>query len=237
MRIPIDIHEAGVTKYLARAPRTGEPIPDTEIDTLASSCKAAREAAEALKAAHDVGLRDTTRTANARLLDLRGQAIKVAEVQARRLDAARQRATAEIERIEKAIHGPQPVEPTIASEIRTMLKTMKAEERRELIMDAIRAGDDATVSAVLGAPGYLSGHGDAVLAGFRDAWQRQRFPAEHDRVNRLRKALDAQGRAARSFMGMVRDLSAGTAEHLAGVAEEAAAANAAINRHMTGEAA
>lgn len=45
----------------------------------------------------------------------------------------------------------------ISGEIRKYVKDMTTEERHKFIQEAIDAGDSVTVSACLGAPGYLSG--------------------------------------------------------------------------------
>lgn len=45
----------------------------------------------------------------------------------------------------------------ISGEIRKFVKDMTTEERHKFIQEAIDAGDHTTVSAVLGAPSYLSG--------------------------------------------------------------------------------
>lgn len=230
MRVPIDITELAVAEHLARDPRTGQPIPDSAIDGLAVSAKHVREAAEALKALHDAP--GPGKSADARFLDLRRQAVKVAEAQAYRLDAAREKAQAEADAVRKAIHGPAPIDPVLAGEVRNALKTMKPEDARALIQEAIKDGDDLTVSAVLSVPGYLAGQSPDMQQGLRDAWQRQRFPVERDRLQRLTKALEAQERVARSFMGMVRELTTGTAAQLAQAAENAAAANEAIRKHQ-----
>ena len=80
MRIPIDITELSVSKHYARG-RTGEPVPDGVIAELEQSARHTREAAEALSSYHASLAADTSRNADQRLIELRKQAIKVAEVQ------------------------------------------------------------------------------------------------------------------------------------------------------------
>lgn len=236
MRIPIDISELAVEKHLARD-RNGEPVHDATIESLAQSVRSAREAAEALAAYHRTLAADRSRSADQRAIELRAKAVKTAEVQARKIDAVRSRAMAEIERITREIHSPPPPDAATAGEVRSVLRSMRPEQAREAVMDAVRRGDDLTLGAVLaaGIPGYLAGIGDALIAGVRDTWQRQRFPAEHDRLGRLRKAAEAQERAARSFLGMVRGMVGGEAERIAEAAENASLAGAALDQHLVKE--
>lgn len=232
MKIPLDINEATIAKHYARAPRTGDPIPDGTIDTLAGSARHAREAAESLKAFYDATLADTSRTGDARLLELRKQALKVAEIQAHRLDAAREQAQADVNALAGSIHEPPAIDATLAAEIRAAGKAMTLEQRREWITNAIKDGDDVTIAALLRAPGYLSGLSAEAQAGFRAVWQQRRYPGEYERLQRLKAASAAQERVARSFLGMVKGMANGTAAQLAEAAENAAAATQAINKHL-----
>ena len=115
-------------------------------------------------------------------------------------------------------HGhrqPRPQSDIIAesreAELRSALGKLDHRGRAQRISEAIRAEDDLLIGAVLRGRAIVTGIEPAELEGYRAAWQRVRFPAEVDRISRLKSALndlDRAGRLFRSFVDGIADKSA-----------------------------
>jgi DNA-binding phage protein len=77
----------------------------------------------------------------------------------RKFDGAVARLTLAVRDHESKLSAPvqQAAAAPIAAEIRSFVKTLKQGERASFMNDALKAGDTQTVTAVLGAPAYLSG--------------------------------------------------------------------------------
>ncbi len=77
-----------------------------------------------------------------------------------------------------------------AMEVRTALRSMKAEDRLKVVREAIEGADASFVAAVVNGSHLLTGMGKAEQAVARDMWQR----AHHsDTMERLRRLRTAQG--------------------------------------------
>lgn len=232
IRPPVDVHEGMVDHFAARDPRTGQVVIDPTLTALSGAVKATRQNAEALAELAEALPRDPGLSPEAAMLKLKGQALKLAEAAARRLDAARTAAAEEIERIASAIRlPPRPTDPHLASEIRARLAALPEDKRRDTLAAAAKDGDEAILGAILNAPAMLTGMGPAEWELRRIEWQRKRHPAETARLERLQKAVEAHDRAGRVFVSYVNDLisspSMGLAEAAAKRAEQAQAAVAA----------
>lgn len=204
MKVPLSVNEATITTFHERDPRTGHVVADESIDALAASVGSARAAAEALVAFRTTTLADTTRTADARRLAIRKQALRLAESQGPRLDAARQRVQGDLAAIEREIHAPPAIDAGLAAEIRAALRGMAKGDREKLIGEAIAANDEELLAALLRGRGFMVGVSESRLTAWRDAWQRAHRAQAYARRQRLQKAMEAQDRAGRAFLGMVR---------------------------------
>jgi hypothetical protein len=85
----------------------------------------------------------------------------------------------------------------LASEIRARLSSMTASERRKTLATA----DEATVSAVLSGPGYLSGLTPLEIEAARMGWATKRYPDELRRLQYLESIGDHLQRAGQLLLG------------------------------------
>jgi hypothetical protein len=227
-RAPLSLHESIVEKHHTRS-RSGEPVGDKVIAALASAVRQGREAAEALAHAADAMMRDGTTTEAARRLAVRQRALASAERMAALIDAARDAALAEIQRLEKDTSSPAVVSPHSA-EIRARLVSLSPDARNAALAAALKDGDDAVLAAVLkdDVPSLLTGFSPTELAMKRHAYRQARHPVEVDRIARLAKAVKATeiaGEAAMAFLtGIADDPAAAVAAAHQKAAQAAAAA-------------
>lgn len=221
-KISPSIHEAFIEQCRAK-----DAPPDAELDAMHDAVRACRLAAEQATSATERIMASPMNTAAANATRARSTGFELAFSATKMIDAARDRATATIERLERATCSPpEPVDARMQllhGEIRSALLRMTDEARQKAVSDAITAGDDVTVAAVLHGPQMLTGIGSAARELFRDRWRRSKFPAELDRVERLRKATIAADRAARLLIHHVDGLTDSTAVRLAEAAEKLAA--------------
>ncbi|PLP98742.1 hypothetical protein [Cupriavidus pauculus] len=102
---------------------------------------------------------DPTMTDTAKLLAMGDFAEKQSEKLFRKFDGAVARLTLAVRDHESKLTAPvqQAAAAPVAAEIRAHVKAMKQGERASFMNDALKAGDTQTITAVLGAPSYLSG--------------------------------------------------------------------------------
>jgi len=118
----------------------------------------------------------------------------------KKIDAARASLTETADTLDKAVAfaltDDDPATKALAGEVRAHVKSLPAKERFGFLQNAIKAGDLATVSAVVNAQPFLSGmkpeeHGSARLLAA------QTFAAEavaqRQAVGKLRDAVDLAG--------------------------------------------
>ncbi|WP_153159804.1 hypothetical protein [Zoogloea sp. 1C4] len=86
----------------------------------------------------------------------------------------------------------QPLESraavTIAGEVRRFVKDMPVEERHKFVRQAIDDGDHITVSAVLGAPPYLSGFDANFQETYTRMWWERTTPQLATKLKAVRNA-------------------------------------------------
>jgi len=102
---------------------------------------------------------DPTMTDAAKLLAVADFADKNSDKVFRKFDGAVARLTLAVRDHESKLNAPvqQAAAAPVAAEIRAHVKAMKQGERMGFLNDALKAGDAQTITAVLGAPAYLSG--------------------------------------------------------------------------------
>lgn len=104
------------------------------------------------------------------------------------------RATLEntVQMFEKALAEPVTVKAgtVVSTEIRAHLKGLDPEKRHMLIMSAINAGDEATVTSALGAPPYLSGLTDTMQKVLLERWHERSDPHRVVRLKAARAGLE-----------------------------------------------
>ncbi len=197
--------------FYARDPRTQEQIPDDELRALAGAMASARRNAEQLRDLATAIQADRTRTPEASALELRRSALSLGEKGARTLDAARQRASEVLKRIEAETTAPPPPRDAMAlqieAEVRTRLAGMQASERRVLIEAAIQGGNDTIVGAALRGPAMLIGMDQTEHDLMRLRWREARHPEKAAKIERIVNALEAVDRGGNLLMSFVERVS------------------------------
>jgi hypothetical protein len=91
----------------------------------------------------------------------------------------------------------------LATEIRARLSAMSQAERRKTLAQA----DEATVSAGLSGPGFLSGLSPLEIEAARLGWCTKRYPDELKRLQYLESIGDHLQRASQLLLGYQTKLS------------------------------
>jgi hypothetical protein len=218
MAIPTSLDPAVVEHFRGRDEK-GQPLQDSVLDALAGALQNAQATALQIEAAAKAIALDPTMTPEGNAIRVKNLAHALGEKAARGLDSARARALQELDRIENKM-VPPPVNPALASEIRSALRRMPG--RDKLISKAIHDGDDTTMAALASGPSWLSGITESDLALRMSVWRKRKFPDETARLERLRKAAEALDRAGGALVTYIRH-TAGANSTRVQLAEAAAA--------------
>lgn len=110
----------------------------------------------------------------------------------RSFDAARTKLEQGIGVIEGELRVPvkEKASSAISAEIRSHVKGMSVGERQQFIQARIAAGDEETVSAVLGGPSYLSGLNDQMSGVLLRQWHAKQQPAKAAQLKVMLAAKD-----------------------------------------------
>lgn len=231
LKPPIDIHESTVELHYARKPG-GEVELDSAVALLAGAIQQARLNSASLAAYAETISGDKLISPEAAQLRLRDQALRLAEVTARKIDDAKARVQSEINEIE-ALTGKPPairdqLSANLETEIRSRLSTMPEKDRDDAIGRAFTSGDVAVVAAVLRGPALLVGMSQTKQEMVRHRYRATFYPEETERRQRLRNALEATERGGQSFIKFIVAATNGEAAQLAEASDRAKAAEQAI---------
>ena len=91
----------------------------------------------------------------------------------------------------------------MAAEIRTFVSKLRTEERQSFLTDAVANGDIRSLSAVLSAPGYLSGTSPEQQAFFTRRYHEQKSPDVARRLDVMKAALGKLEAAGSLFISEV----------------------------------
>jgi hypothetical protein len=99
---------------------------------------------------------------------------------------------ANITKMETELNAPveQRATATMASEIRSYFRGLEQGPRMNALRKAIEAGDDVTVTAVLGGRPYLSGLDPDLHAEYLHDWHAAQRPTEAKKVRAMKAAAD-----------------------------------------------
>lgn len=99
---------------------------------------------------------------------------------------------ANITKLEGELNAPveQRATASMASEIRAYFRDLKPGPRMNALRQAIEAGDDVTVTAVLGGRPYLSGLDPDLHAEFLHDWHKAQRPLEAKKLGAMKAAAD-----------------------------------------------
>ncbi|RLK44534.1 hypothetical protein [Cupriavidus plantarum] len=135
---------------------------------------------------------DPTLTESAKLLAVADFADRHSDKILRKMDSLLAGLNVAIREHEAKLTGPvqQAAAAPIAAEIRSFVKTLKPGERAGFLNDALRKGDHATLSSVLGAPAYLSGLTDVEKEVHARAFHERANPEVANRLAVMTKVRD-----------------------------------------------
>jgi hypothetical protein len=217
---------AVIDRHRARDPRTGELVPDPELEALSAAVGRARSHAEQLEALAETLRRDPTRTPEGAAVELARTAPLIGERAAAALDQADTRLAGSVAQLGAVLAGPPlGVHAAMEPEIRARLAAMSSETRRTALLAAIEAGDELTAGAALRGPAMLVGMAPSELEHIRQAWGRARHPEKVARLAVLQKARADAERAGAALVALVGGLTTTAA---ATADERATAATAAL---------
>ncbi|AZQ66057.1 hypothetical protein EF888_02310 [Silicimonas algicola] len=148
---------------------------------------------------------DTSKTADARLLQLDGFAAKKLESATRTFDATSARITTTIRYLEGELAQPiaEKASGSVAAEIRAHAKSLPTDKLHQLISDAVDGGDSLTVGAVLMGPAYLSGLTPDLQKTYLKHWNQKQRPDVAKRLHVLQQAKAMLDRdAGKVFVAM-----------------------------------
>lgn len=141
--------------------------------------------------ATDAGKRNGAWTDEQRILAVSKVAGKEQERLLRKLDAALANTTKAAEHIERELSVPVESKASlgISAEIRQHVKSL-GKGQMDFVRGLIEAGDDLSVSAVLGGPSYLSGLTDNMRTVLTRMWHERQNPALVQRLTLLRATAE-----------------------------------------------
>lgn len=173
-------------------------IADYDDDTrplLGQTETAVSEAYNALRSIHDAKAavaKNPTLNEYAQLVAVDDHATKVMKRVEGIWDRAIDTLNKNVVAMDKELNAPveQRATATMASEIRSYFRSLDPGPRMNALRKAIEAGDEITVTAVLGGRPYLSGLEPELHAEFLHDWHKAQRPLEAKRLGAMRQAAD-----------------------------------------------
>lgn len=173
-------------------------IADYDDDTrplLGQTETAVDEAFKALQSIHDAKVgaeKNPTFNDAARLIAVDTHATKVMSKVYASWSRTVDTLNANITKLDKELNAPveQRATASMASEIRAYFRDLKPGPRMNALRQAIEAGDEVTVTAVLGGRPYLSGLEPELHAEFLRDWHAAQRPVEAKKLRAMTAAAD-----------------------------------------------
>ncbi|WP_224545593.1 hypothetical protein [Mesorhizobium sp. CA16] len=219
IKVPLDLNEAFVDRHAEIDPTTGSPVADPVMSSLSNAVKLAREGAVSLRDYETAATADRSVTPEWNILRIAEAARKTGQRVAGQMDAARSKAIAEIEAIEKRISAPPAPKDNVAlsieSDITRTLASMGDKERTDAVAKAKADNNETILAAILRRPAMVSGLGEAQLESIRHHYRAHLHPADYARLQRLRKAVEATERSGHLFVSIVNSAADTPAARLA----------------------
>lgn len=161
-----------------------------EVQHVVNAFEAVYEAVSSVHAARAAALSNPSLTEAAQILQVASFAEKRQAAVLPKLDSALRSVDSSIENAERELNRPlqSSVSSVLATEIRQHVARMDQGERSEFMRRRIEEGDIATLSAVLGAPSYLTNMQAAERTAHVRAFNSRRDPLAVKRLDVLQQA-------------------------------------------------
>ena len=126
------------------------------------------------------------------LIQTQDYADKVFARVARQMDSAKGNLDRSIAALDAQLTGPITAKAaqSVSAEIRSFAKGLATSERLSFMQRAIAGGDETTITALLGAPSYLSGIDVKTQEVFTRLWHERNSPEIAQRVRAMKGARD-----------------------------------------------
>lgn len=139
----------------------------------------------------------------AQVLRVADYADKLMEPALRKVDAANAHLTTQIKAVEADLNKAitTGIHTALATEIRAHCKAQKSP--MQFVSELIASGDEQGVSAILGAPSYLSGLTQQMREALTHQYNAKKQPALTEKLTLLRAAQERLERAGTAFLGTI----------------------------------
>lgn len=200
IRVPLSLHSDSLRELDGYSDDTAVLAQPT-IEAFDYAYSSVGKLADALEASKKNGAWNE----NQRALIVSESAAKVQDAAARKFDSVRASLTKTIKGYEDALSQPVEAKASLAigAEIRRYVKELPTEKRHGFLMDAMKAKDDKTLTAVLGAPGYLSGLTNEMAQVYTRKYHETMQPDTAQRLKLVRALKDAVDSTAPLLFGAV----------------------------------
>lgn len=179
-------------------------------------------------------VKDPQLTPEAHLLAVQRKSRSWLNTMIERSDAVQQQAGAEVKALDSAIRAKVGTPTQHAAEIRTYLRGLDPETRHSAMEEAAKAGDTATMAAMLDAPGYLSGLNPKQQDAFRQLYLEAHAKELLDRRSAVELAKEVNAKAVSEAMsGCEQFFDQKTIGEIVAGSEKAAAARDAIDKSLS----
>lgn len=185
----------------------------TELQPAVSALSVATEALKAVDKAHLQLLKDGSKTPDQKLLVISGPAEKAHDRIYKHFTTARESLENAAAALEQQLQSPIQQKASnggLNEEIRRHVKELKREERIKFLEAALEEGDSDTVTAILGAPYYLTGITKVEHGYYLRKLHELRSPDAVKRLNATRAALAVLERTAPIALSSVEKAMRGT---------------------------
>lgn len=149
-----------------------------------------------IHAARKQAEKDPSLTDAARILKLAKMAETHQDKITKKWDAIHTNLQTQIKAMDDQLSTPMKTaaeRPGIASEVRAHVKAMKPSERMTFVEERMRAGDTASLAMLLGAPSYLSGLSEEMVAVYTRMHAEKIYPAVAQRLKVSKAAAELMG--------------------------------------------
>jgi len=187
LKVSPSLHPDNVKQVDGYSERTKGVLGATE-----TAFSAAYQAVGAVHKAKAASAKNQAWTPEQRLLQLDDFANKQFGKVAKQMDAAHDRLVSGIAHLEAQLTEPLQSKAghAISKEIRGHVKTLSTEKRMEFLTEALSNEDYDSLTAVLGAPSYLSGLDAKMADAFTRQYREQASPEAAERLKAMTGARD-----------------------------------------------